>query len=410
MENRFIDILNGKKAIQSNDLLTVSELLKVSVEEILSAGQKKYVFPESHVRNYDIAASHDKAIWEKYINSQNEFLVCADEYGKTIIDYVVEFKNYDFLKYLIYGKYMWFASEPDDKETEIPIMQFGCGTNMGPENKENNSVHRGVIYNDITSKVMHDDRLRKNAILLAIDNNDDQMLYYLRGRETFDILGYIEYGADRKKNSDSNIKFVNEMDCAIVDAVVKTENERIVDYFSDEFSVKGYRHRYMHGSNNSIIYPFIEDIIEGLINRKKYDSAEKSIRKALLHNKKVFEKVSGYIETSINEEYEAVLKALNETIEEMRKNGLSNEQIEEIKNKRLDKERMKDIVLKYELKYDETLHFISANHMLPSGFVFNIIDVDTSKINNAPAAIQNLLVELNDWYRKVIELGGDRNG
>ena len=75
MENRFIDILNGKKAIQSNDLLTVSELLKISVEEILSAGQKKYVFLESHVRNYDIAASHDKAVWEKYINRENEFLV-----------------------------------------------------------------------------------------------------------------------------------------------------------------------------------------------------------------------------------------------------------------------------------------------------------------------------------------------
>ena len=228
------------------------------------------------------------------------------------------------------------------------------------------------------------------------------MLFFL-------LLGYIEYGADRKKNSESNINFVNEIDCAIVDAVVKTENERIVDYFSDEFSVKGYRHRYMHGADNSIIYPFIADIIEGLINIKKYDSAEKVLRKTILHNRNVFERVSKFIETSIKETYELELNAITENIDEMRKNGLSEEEIEKIKNIRLNKERMKDIVLNRVLKYDEEKHFISADHMLARGFVFNIIDVDTRKISNAPDTIQNLLAELNDWYRKVIKLGGDRN-
>ncbi len=393
MENRFIDILNGKKAIQSNDLLTVSELLKISVEEILSAGQKKYVFLESHVRNYDIAASHDKAVWEKYINRENEFLVCKDEYGKTIIDYAVEFKNYDFIKYLIDGKYLWFAS--DLEKDDIRIMKFGCGTNMGSVEKENN---------DITYKIMDDDNLRKEVIILAIENSNDDMLTSLHARESFDLLGYIAYGAEWNKADERITKFADEKNQDIVDRIIRTENGKIVDYFSDEFSIRG-----AHRADNSFIYPYIADIIEGFVNREKYDSAEKTIRKVLHHNKKVFERVSEYIEASINEEYEAELKALNETIEEMRKNGISEEQIEEIKKKRLDKGRMKSIVLDYELKFDKGMHIISVNHILARGFVCNIVDVDTSKINNAPAAIQNLLAELNDWYRKVIELGGKRN-
>ena len=136
---------------------------------------------------------------------------------------------------------------------------------------------------------------------------------------------------------------------------------------------------------------------------------ENVIRKALLHNKYIFERVSRYIDASIDAEYEVQLKDLNETIEEMRKNGLSEEEIEKIKAKRLDKERMKSIVLEYELKYDTDRHIVSTNHFKSRGFIGSIVDVDTSKINNAPAAIQTLLVELNDWYRKVIELGGERN-
>ena len=391
---RFSEKLNGDSSIKSYELFILSKLLKTSVEDILSAGQKKYVFPESHVRNYDIAASHDKSIWKKYINRENEFLVCADEYGKTIVDYAVEFKNYDFIKYLIDEKYLWFAADMEIDDNRI--MEFGCGTNMGSGDKE---------YNDITHKIMDNDELRKEVIVLAIENNDDNMLSSLHARESFDILGFISYGATWDRFNEKHMNFANEKNKDIIECVIGTENEKIIDFFSDEFTVRG-----AHRADNRFIYLYIADIIEGLITQEKYDSAENVIRKVVLHNKNVFERVYKFIETSISTEYEVELKAMTETIEEMRKNGLSEEKIEEIKAERLDKDRMKSIVLNYELKYDAERHIISANHFRASGFVTNIVDVDTSKINNAPDNLQNLLVELNDWYRKVIELGGDRNG
>ena len=37
----------------------------------------------------------------------------ADEYGKTVIDYALEYENYDFLKYLTEKKYIWFVGKDE---------------------------------------------------------------------------------------------------------------------------------------------------------------------------------------------------------------------------------------------------------------------------------------------------------
>ena len=58
MNNRLSQIFNGKKGIQMEDMLIFSDLLGVSCEEILSAGERR-VPVSSHMTNYRIAFSQD---------------------------------------------------------------------------------------------------------------------------------------------------------------------------------------------------------------------------------------------------------------------------------------------------------------------------------------------------------------
>lgn len=88
MQNRFSQILNGKKAIQTYDLPFVSELLGVSCEEILSAG-KHYEPTANHITNYEIAKSEKRSVWEKYLQREDKLFLNCDEYCKTVLDDVV---------------------------------------------------------------------------------------------------------------------------------------------------------------------------------------------------------------------------------------------------------------------------------------------------------------------------------
>ena len=49
----------------------------------------------------------------------------TDEYGKTVIDYMFEFKNYKLLKYLISKNVIWFV----DEEAEYGLYFF-AGTSI----------------------------------------------------------------------------------------------------------------------------------------------------------------------------------------------------------------------------------------------------------------------------------------
>lgn len=101
-----------------------TELLEVSCEEVLSAG--KCVVPTlSHITNYDIAYSKDLAVWKKYIEREDKLILNCDEYGKTIIDYIFEFKNYKFLQYLLQENIIWLVDN-----SGWDGMTYGAGTNI----------------------------------------------------------------------------------------------------------------------------------------------------------------------------------------------------------------------------------------------------------------------------------------
>ena len=83
MANRICQIKKGNKKIQLEDLPIFSELLGVSIVDILSAGT--YVKPySSRVSNYSIAFSKDPDEWEKYINREDKLILNPDEYNKLL--------------------------------------------------------------------------------------------------------------------------------------------------------------------------------------------------------------------------------------------------------------------------------------------------------------------------------------
>ena len=110
LSNRFSQILSGHKSIQTYDLPIISELLDISCEDILSCGE--YRVPLKNRRtNYSIAFSTDKKDWQEYLLHEDHIAAYADEFGKTVVDYAIEFKNYKFIKYLIEKDYITFISE-----------------------------------------------------------------------------------------------------------------------------------------------------------------------------------------------------------------------------------------------------------------------------------------------------------
>ena len=112
MSNRLAQIVKGNKAIQTYDLPYFCELLGVSCEQILSAGE--YSAPiANRVTNYSIACSKNPAIWEAYINRADKLILNSDEYCKTVLDYALEFANYELIKFLMDHNYIWFDSRKD---------------------------------------------------------------------------------------------------------------------------------------------------------------------------------------------------------------------------------------------------------------------------------------------------------
>lgn len=100
MANRISQIKNGKKWIQTYDLPIFSQLLGVSHEEILSAGRCD-TSKNSRITNYTVAQSKDPEKWISYIERKEKPILNPDEFGKTVLDYAIEFENYDFIKFLM---------------------------------------------------------------------------------------------------------------------------------------------------------------------------------------------------------------------------------------------------------------------------------------------------------------------
>lgn len=90
----------------------LAQVLKVSVEEILVAGEVCDKYDTRPFTLYAIAKSGNRDAVDTVMAMQDEYGSCVgtnyDEYDKTLLDYIIQFENLDLLHYLIEKEYVSF--------------------------------------------------------------------------------------------------------------------------------------------------------------------------------------------------------------------------------------------------------------------------------------------------------------
>lgn len=272
MANRLAQIVKGKKAIQTYDLPYFCELLGVSCEQILSAGEC-FVPVVNRVTNYSIACSKDPAEWQAYINRSDRLILNSDEYCKTVLDYALELGNYDFIKFLMDNHYIWFDSRKDQDY----IQTFGAGTSI--ERRKTGSMDYGL-----EEKLKTEDALRINLIALAADRGDIEMLNELRARENPQLYYRAHYLSAQHPDFDGcyNERMVRH---------IAASCEKVLDYFTDPFEIRD-QVRYKDGSErvHTFLFPYISQLLDLLIVTKA-SFAETALKKAIKYNTKTYQKL-----------------------------------------------------------------------------------------------------------------------
>lgn len=271
MSNRLSQIVLGNKALQTFDLLPLSQLLDASCEEILSGG-KSFAVTSAHLTNYTVAQSKDKEKWDKYLSDPAQAVLNPDEYNKNILDYALEFKNYALLKYLLKEGYIWFIQEKDSFNNEKADGLFGAGTKI---KKRKLGLNENLL--NITLEFESEKKkLRQRFIALALEHKDFTVLEALKAREIPTLYRIVRYKLQSVDDQTGCREYyVDELIEAIAQA-----DEYVIDYFSNEFKIKDRNREY------TFIYPFLNELIVKLLTCNKR-LAELAIRKAIIHNKKV---------------------------------------------------------------------------------------------------------------------------
>lgn len=358
--NRFSQILKGSKRIQIDDLPYVTELLDVSCEEILSAGKTRLPV-SSHTTNYDIAFSKDRAVWEKYMKREDKLFLNCDEYCKSVIDYALEFKNYAFIKYLLDEHFIWFV---DLSEWNHLGFTFGAGTSV--KRRE-----RGYVDNFAPLEIQSQDRLRTQTIALAIENNDVEVLDTLLARDIpelhYETIFYWKSDAPLKKDDN------------LLRAIAFSDNETILNYFSDEFDVvvRG-------GHKNKFVFPHMGELIDLMLENGKNRNAELFIRKAIRHNKSILDNLKKLIKKA----YEFNLTDLRWDPEEMGKRVME----------------LTLLALNYDKMHNMVKFSFSPERHKYVGLVSNYVCVTKKKTD---ALLNELVSELNETCDEILALKGD---
>lgn len=367
MSNRLTQIFQGKKGIPTDDVLVFADMLGVSCEEILSAGERK-VPTSSHMTNYDIAFSKEKEKWEMYMKRDDKLFLNSDEYGKTVIDYAIEFKNYAFIKYLMDEEYIWLV---DNSEYHQFGYSYGGGT----------SIEKRAPWdmdNAVPLQVQYDDQLRTQIIALALENEDYDVLDKLRAREIPFLYQKTSFSRGDK------YKFYNEELVRMISAAP----EKILDYFSQEFEVEN-----VQKWRNPFIYPFIGDVIDIMVEEKEEKKVEFLAQRVLKHNQNTYEKVFSMLEDA----YEVELKNQKDWAEQWKERDPKI--YETIRN------HLKTGVLNY-FNYDENNQVVSffyskENKKQLEYFLTDIVKVSEKKV---PGPMNELLLEINMWYERIAKL------
>ena len=358
MNNRLSQIFNGQKGIQMEDMLIFSDLLEVSCEEILSAGER-HVPISGHMTNYDIAFSQDKELWSSYMKREDKMFLNSDEYGKTVIDYAIEFKNYPFIKWLLDEEFIWLV---DNSEYRQFGYSYGGGT----------SIEKRAPWdmdNAVPLQVKYDDQLRLKIIALALENEDYDVLDEFRARET-PFLHRVGYLNDR----DDAYQYYNE---DYIHAIANA-SDNVLEYFAREFElVSNLKWK------SQFIYPFLGEVIEVLVEDHQFKKAEFLAQHVLTHNQNTYEQV----ESLINIAYTAACDEWGDKLTEDLKRALR-------------------LQIPKQIEYSEKNRMVSffdsmGKAKTPICYATNIVRV---KVDKTKFPIKDVLLEINMWYDRVAAL------
>lgn len=357
MSNRLSQILKGIKAIQTYDLIPFSEILEVSIESILTAGKYNKV-PNTHLTNYSISFSTDKKEWEKYIQREDKLILNYDERGKNIIDYIVEAKNYPFLKYLIDKQYISFIDNSGWQG-----YTFGGSTSIKKREPSNTDP--------LELKLKYEDDLRKKVLILAAENHDFSILIKYRARELpfmyqinrFSLFRETDYNKDLERD--------------YIEAIA-TSSDEIISFFSEEFEIND-----QLGHSERYLYPYIAEVAE-VMNHNKHKCVTNVLNSILEHNKKALRKINRMILEATSQLIESVSLNQDYPVPDTMKN--------EFKQSVLD-----------DLHIDQSKHLVSfffcRSRQNNPGFVTNIF-----KIGFKPSDPETTMIitKINECYEKII--------
>ncbi len=301
MSNRISQIVNGKNSVQLSDLPIFTKLLDISCEELLSAGE---CFKPSgaHLTNYDVAFTDDEDIWEQYILREDKIILNSDEYGKTIIDYALEFKNIKLLKYFMEHGYIWFVGEVNPPQTRWLTYgnTFGAGTAImrRPDNSYNVRWHfypsdvnthgldSGRIIplsrDTLQYTLAGSDDLRRKMVTLAIEYNEVELMHQLCAREVPPLyqLNEFPYSFPRHDGTDIDDYYDEDMMIQIAEA-----SEQILDYFSETFQIINRFQR-----TDQFLFPYMTYLLNYLI-RNNSSYSEKMIKSSIEHNRYAYKRL-----------------------------------------------------------------------------------------------------------------------
>ncbi len=397
MANRISQIIKGNKAVQLNDFPIFAELLGVSCEEILSAGECSAP-TMNHLTNYNIAFSRDEKLWEEYVHREEQLILNIDEYGKTVIDYALEFKNFGFLKFLITNNYLWFvdvATDPKDYFRKYAGMNFGPGTGIERSSQQDRDAIRWRIscpQNNshfenrypcgavtLPNVLAGNDDFRMRMISLAIEHGEVDMLHQLRAREIPSLYRscYLSYSS-----ADCESYYNEDMVKHIAGA-----GEEILNYFLEEFEIKD-----MCGRTNIFVFPYMMNLIDFLIkenspylnralkialeyNQNVYKKLVKSKKDSMEYYKKYYEEISqfrdaaGVLHSVMGDEY--VKSCVEGTI---------------------------NSIMEHTRFFENGSIIIYRDGGTRDGLVANIIHISE---NSDKREISSMIQEVNEWYNKI---------
>ncbi len=305
MANRISQICKGNKEIQLKDFPIFTELLGVSCEEILSAGECSAP-TMNHLTNYSVAFSRDEKVWEEYVHREDRLILNLDEYGKSVIEYALEFKNFGFLKYLIEKKFIWFADAVIDEEdyfSKYSSGHFDFGTTIDrrlpPEHDEvrwhisypENSmgiecrypIDRDGLKYDLAGK----DNLRMKMISLAVEHDEVELLDLLRARE---IPSLYQASFILCRSADFDRYYDEDMVQCIAEA-----SEQVLNYFSKPIKIIDAAKR-----KNIFLFPYMSKLIDLLIQKDR-GYADYLLKVSIKHNQNTLKKLKELKVKTVND-------------------------------------------------------------------------------------------------------------